>query len=158
MTSCKNGHLRHEGRACRECQKLAGSRYRHKHPEEKREHVRTSRLKIRTEDPARLLMYSVKGRVNRTKVPFNLTTEDLRIPEVCPVLGIPLFFSERGRGDNTPSVDRVNPDLGYVRGNVAVISWRANRMKSRFSRDEFERLVAWLRAFDSRGDSSHGTK
>jgi hypothetical protein len=98
---------------------------------------------MKAQNPAQLLMYSVRARAKRTDTPFDLTANDLIVPEFCPVLGIPLRFSDKGRGDNTPSVDRIEPDKGYVRGNVAVISWRANRMKSKFELAEFEALVTW---------------
>jgi hypothetical protein len=81
---------------------------------------------------------------------FNLTQEDVRIPEVCPVLGIPLYFTAGHRTDNTPSVDRLDNTRGYVRGNIAVISWRANLIKRDTTLKELEALVMYLK----RGGSS----
>ena len=62
-------------------------------------------------------------------VPFNITHEDLVTPNVCPVLGIPIFRGASKPGPNSPSVDRIIPALGYVKGNVRVISYLANTMK-----------------------------
>jgi hypothetical protein len=39
------------------------------------------------------------------------------------------------------------PSLGYVRGNVEVISWRANSLKRDGTLDEMEKLVMWMRKF-----------
>jgi hypothetical protein len=50
------------------------------------------------------------------------------IPSVCPVLGIPIVLGEQ-RSENSPSLDRITPELGYVPGNVRVISDKANRLK-----------------------------
>jgi hypothetical protein len=50
------------------------------------------------------------------------------IPAVCPVLGIPIVLGEQ-RSENSPSLDRITPKLGYVPGNVRVISDKANRLK-----------------------------
>lgn len=57
-------------------------------------------------------------------VPFNLTASDITIPEVCPVTGIPLMptLGKRGGGPQSPSLVRIMPELGYVAGNVQVVS------------------------------------
>lgn len=71
-----------------------------------------------------------KGRAIKFGLPFSLSVEDIQVPEFCPVLGIRLV---RGKGkphDNSPSLDRIVPNKGYVRGNVIVISRRANQIKS----------------------------
>lgn len=81
-------------------------------------------------------------------IPFDLCEEDFDIPAVCPVLGIPLMFAEGGSPtDNSPSLDKFIPELGYVKGNVAVISMKANRMKSNATVEDVERLLNWMRHF-----------
>ena len=80
--------------------------------------------------PAGALWSAAKNRATRAHLPFNIQHGDIWIPECCPVLRIPLLWSAGGRTDNTPSLDRIQPALGYVVGNVEVISWRANRLKS----------------------------
>jgi hypothetical protein len=74
-------------------------------------------------------------------IPCTLTEHDISVPTHCPVLGIPLNKSHR---NNWPSVDRLIPDLGYVRGNVAVISLRANRMKSNMSLSDLLKLLNYM--------------
>jgi hypothetical protein len=55
------------------------------------------------------------------------------------------MYVSRGRAtDNSPTLDRIIPSLGYVRGNVKVISMRANVLKHNASLDELKKLVAWL--------------
>lgn len=80
-------------------------------------------------------------------LPFNLTVDDLVVPTHCPVLGIPLATGDRAvtGANNTPTVDRIVPELGYTRGNVCIISRRANRLKQDSSLAELERLVAYVR-------------
>ncbi len=75
---------------------------------------------------------------------FTITESDLQMIDVCPVLGIPLDWSPSARKDNTPSIDRFDSSKGYVPGNVAIISWRANNLKSNGTLDEFKRLVEWM--------------
>jgi hypothetical protein len=81
-------------------------------------------------------------------VAFDLKPSDIYIPDVCPVFGTPLRPNIRngyaGNGD-APSLDRILPNEGYVRWNIAVISWRANRIKSDLSSRDFFALAAWLK-------------
>lgn len=48
------------------------------------------------------------------------------------------------RGPTTPSLDRIVPERGYVRGNVEVISWEANRLKNSATLEQLEALVDYL--------------
>ncbi len=88
------------------------------------------------------LVNSAKARAKKFNLPFNITKDDFVIPEVCPVLGIPITFesSKKKVNQNAPSLDRIIPELGYVKNNVIVISWRANRLKWNASLDELEKL------------------
>lgn len=47
--------------------------------------------------------------------------------------------------NNSPTIDRINPKLGYIKGNVWVISNKANRFKNDATLEELELLVANLR-------------
>lgn len=72
-------------------------------------------------------------------MPFNLEPKDIVIPTECPVLGIPLKRGEGAITDHSPTLDRITPEKGYVRGNVLVISNKANRMKSTATSQELLR-------------------
>ena len=56
--------------------------------------------------------------------------EGVEYPKVCPVLGIKLDWGRNGLNNNSPSLDRINNNKGYVKGNVIMISNLANKMKS----------------------------
>lgn len=74
---------------------------------------------------------------------FTITKEDIVIPERCPLLGIPLVC-HRGKGSqqgNSPSLDRKDPEKGYIKGNVWVISNRANTLKNDATIKELKMLV-----------------
>lgn len=65
---------------------------------------------------------------------FSITPEDIKIPETCPYLKIPLsFFGERKQA---PSLDRIDSTKGYTKDNIQVISCMANIMKSNASIEE----------------------
>lgn len=93
--------------------------------------------------PQRALV-KLRCRCKKKGVPFNLTVEDLQIPDVCPALGTPFVLGSgnRWRGDANPSIDRLRPELGYVKGNVKIISWRANNLKNNCTQARELRLVA----------------
>lgn len=89
---------------------------------------------------------SVRNRARKKSIPFTIRKEDIVIPEYCPVLGIKLArnFGEPGPADHSPSVDRILPELGYIPGNIVVISNRANRIKSNATVEELAKVTAWL--------------
>ena len=100
----------------------------------------------RDNNPERLLFYSARRRSRKGLIPFTITLDDIVIPEVCPVLGIIL---EPGRGKkgavpSSPSLDRIIPELGYVPGNVQVISHKANSMKMDATLKELRSFAAWV--------------
>jgi len=57
------------------------------------------------------------------------TWRAIEYPKVCPVLKVELDWGMNGRQPNSPSLDRVNPKLGYIPGNVMILSMLANAMK-----------------------------
>ena len=85
-----------------------------------------------------------KLRAKRDGVPFAIKVTDILIPERCPILGIRLV---RGKGHPlpcSPSLDRIVPALGYVVGNVAVISHRANRLKGNMPLSTLLAICKWV--------------
>jgi hypothetical protein len=98
----------------------------------------------RNKNRATVLLQNARGRARRENLPFNLTLSDISIPEVCPVLGIPLRHGSKIQ-DSSPTLDRIIPNLGYTSGNVWVISNRANKLKSDASLAELEKITQALR-------------
>lgn len=77
------------------------------------------------------LLLGAKKRAQRKGLSFNLSVFDIpNIPERCPLLNIPLSPGDGRMCDNSPTLDRIVPELGYVPGNVRILSWRANRLRS----------------------------
>lgn len=96
----------------------------------------------RKSNTSRYLWEAAKARARVRGIPFTIAVEDIDIPAVCPVLGVPLDLRSR---DYVPSIDEIVQGLGYVPGNVCVISGRANRIKSDASLKELEALVAYIK-------------
>jgi hypothetical protein len=106
----------------------------------------------KAEDPEarkRWLLERIRAKCKTGNIPFNLTINDLDIPDTCPVFGMPLKFgisrgqSYRGPAEDSPSVDRIDPDKGYTKGNIVIVSWRANRMKMNASLNELQTLASF---------------
>ena len=103
-----------------------------------------ARKKYASLDHRRVILDRARGRARRSGIRFSLTIEDIEVPETCPILGIPLSRGSGVHSDNSPSLDRVVPSLGYVKGNVKVISNRANRIKSDATPDELLAIHEYL--------------
>jgi hypothetical protein len=92
---------------------------------------------------------NAKRRAQKRGVPFTIELKDIpAIPEICPVLGIPLIIGRGPTGGptpNSPSLDCFKPELGYVPGNVRVISFRANTIKQDSTLAEIEAVARYLR-------------
>lgn len=86
----------------------------------------------------RYLVQSARNRAKKYSLPFDITHEDVVVPEFCPYLGIKLMpFSDW----SSPSLDKIVPELGYVKGNIQVISTKANTMKNNATQDELVRFA-----------------
>lgn len=91
---------------------------------------------------------AIKCRCKKHNIPFDLEEEDLEVPDYCPVFNwIKLSWGD-GR-ESIPSVDRIIPDKGYIKGNVQVISMRANRIKSDASVEELIALSEYAKKFSA---------
>lgn len=91
------------------------------------------------------MVQEAKSRAKKRSIPFEVSASDIKWNDTCPVLGIPITIERnKGRGGdyNSPSLDRIENDLGYVRGNVRVISNRANKLKNNMTKEEALLLVA----------------
>jgi len=105
------------------------------------------RKQRRMNDYAHTLYIETKSRARLSGIAFDLDKSDCLIPDTCPVLGIPLIAELGGRKENTPSLDKIIPSKGYVKGNVKVISWLANCIKRDCTDPEvFEKIATYLRS------------
>jgi hypothetical protein len=112
--------------------------------------VRRARRELTRSSPRSIqasLYYNAKRRAKEEGIPFNLERSDIVVPPVCPILGLVLKPSSGTVSDASPTLDRIYPDKGYVKGNVVVISMRANRLKSNASIDEIRKLASFYDQF-----------
>lgn len=94
----------------------------------------------RREYPEKRLLLGAKQRAKELSLEFNIELEDIKIPELCPILKVPMEIGSR----YAPSLDRINPELGYTKGNVWVISRKANVMKNDATLEELKEFSSWV--------------
>lgn len=113
-------------------------------PEKHRARTRDQYRLAKQTDLPFLLLQGVKRRCRSFGWKCGIDKGDLQIPPTCPVLGIPLWAGTNVHTDNSPTVDRFDPAKGYIKGNVRVISYRANRLKCDGAIDEFRKVIAYM--------------
>ncbi len=95
--------------------------------------------------PKKYLIRLAKYRAKIFGREFDITDDDFEIPEFCPILGVKLTdVREASTKESSPCLDRIDNSLGYVKGNVAVISFRANKFKSNFTNQEIASLYKYV--------------
>ncbi len=107
------------------------------------------------ENPFRFMWLAARRRAEAKGVPFSITTEDVAASwpadGKCPVFGFSMVppgasrgTSKQGPREDSASLDRISPSLGYVPGNIAVISWKANRIKGYAAEKDLLAVAKWL--------------
>lgn len=114
----------------------------------RQEQMQQRELEVLTETMYR----RTRNRASRLDIPFNLELSDIIVPNECPVLGIPIFRvikKKMGATPNSPSLDRIDSNKGYIKGNVHVISQRANMLKSNATTEEMLALARYFYGLES---------
>lgn len=104
--------------------------YKEKYLQEKR--------KSRIRNAQHYLWKRAKDRAEKQELAFNIKESDVIIPEICPILEVPFEWGTKGEYEYSPSLDKIDPTKGYVKGNVWVISKKANSMKNSASPQELD--------------------
>ncbi len=134
ICQCLNNSLFKLCEKCRARKRVNFQKYRDSHSEEILIYVRNYKRKISLEKPWIKIFNNTKYRAKQLSLPFNLTKKYLESiwlfdGDLCPVLGIPMCTTS-DQLSNLQSIDRIKPELGYIQGNVRIISHRANTLKS----------------------------
>jgi hypothetical protein len=98
------------------------------------------------------LILSTRSRAKLAGIEFTIEESDFKPVYFCPLLPRIKFNFSNGRGlqDDSMSLDRIDPTKGYVKGNVQIISQRANRIKSNSTLEEFEEMAYNWRKIENR--------
>lgn len=114
------------------------------------------RLKRRLREGMNMSLWrGCKDNCKLRNIYFDLLPEDVIIPDTCPVFDIPLindvsYLHNNGLKnpmgvDNYPTIDRFDPNIGYTKSNINIISWKANNLKSNATVEDLEKLLKWVK-------------
>jgi hypothetical protein len=98
-------------------------------------------------------LYLLRGAKQRAKIKgieFTIDVSDIELPDYCPLLEIPMHVNSRNgvsNLDDSYSLDRIDSSKGYIKGNVWVISRRANVIKNNATLEELELLTNNLKKY-----------
>jgi hypothetical protein len=127
--------------------------YRNHYRANKEKYKEASR-KWRLNNLNHVLWRTAKNRARLKGMEFNIDVEDIIIPSECPILGIKLVSGAArksgGNTNNSPSIDRIDSRKGYIKGNVQVISVRANWLKNNATTEELRRLANYMTRLEGR--------
>lgn len=101
----------------------------------------------KNKNPLHTYLIAKRSECKQKGLQFDLTLEYLESiwTDKCPVFGTPMKIGTGSRGDGYNShLDRIDPLKGYVIGNVAWISGRANRIKYNASADDLRKIADWM--------------
>jgi hypothetical protein len=104
-----------------------------------------ARKKRHRKDPRIVMLLHAKSRAKKNNLDFNIDLSDVIIPERCPLLDIPIYVHDKHAGANSPTIDKIIPSKGYVKGNVMVVSYKANTVKNDLTIEQLELLVNRLK-------------
>lgn len=131
------------GSKCKTCL-AAHNKIWQKNNSEKRE-IQRKRQKVN--NPARFLYQSSKIRARQKNLEFNIQKSDIIISEKCPVFNTEFTYN-RDRA-TSPSLDRIDNSKGYIKGNVIVISYRANELKRDSSVEDLTKIIDFYQNIDN---------
>jgi len=127
--------------ACKECiaakpADISDTSYRRKYDNEFRDRINESKRAEFRKNINYYMWERAKLRAKKYGYEFNLEVSDIVIPEICPILEVPIVIGDKDDYEYSPSLDRIDNSKGYVKGNVQVISKKANSMKNSASPEE----------------------
>ncbi len=89
-----------------------------------------------------------KIRAKKFNVPFKIIRQDLidmfPADNLCPVLKVPFVWGTKNNKELSPSLDRMIPELGYIKGNIKFISYKANRIKNDSNIEILKNLIKYM--------------
>jgi len=132
--------------------KEAQQKYFHDYYLKHQEKIKARAIQRRRNKLERVLLVSARYRAEKLGLAFNIEEKDIVIPAHCPILKTELKRDNSAiNREFSPSLDRIDNDKGYIKGNVQVISYLANTMKSNAKPHELLLFAEWI--FNTYGEN-----
>lgn len=91
------------------------------------------------------LYRSARQRALNNDLIFTITREDIKVPCNCPICDVKMKPSNKGGGSSiSPTLDKVIPEKGYVKGNIAVICKLCNSTKGSGSAEIHRKIADYI--------------
>jgi len=166
---CKHGHYSYRITTSGECAKCASNKQqKHKQPKtvirraqtqwNASDKAKTAKDKWKERNPKWAWVVSAVGgartRAKYKDLAFDLTNDYVYTlaNDLCPIFNAPMSYGGTGKQVwNSASLDRIDPLKGYIQGNVAVISFKANTIKSNATSSEIFAVGRWLSDIEHQG-------
>ena len=113
--------------------------------QEYRDKVKARTRQRRLADSPKYVWDRARLRCQKNGREFNIEIKDIVIPSRCPVLGIPIQPLSKSKAQRA-TLDRKDPTKGYIKGNVFVISGRANMLKNDATIEEVKAILRYMRS------------
>ncbi|CAB4133412.1 hypothetical protein UFOVP250_168 [uncultured Caudovirales phage] len=139
---CKYGHMSEKyvsNSGCVECSNLKNKSTTTK----KKQH---DKYKLISKFYIKNMWWRAKKRAEKKGIEFTIQQSDIVIPGCCPVYGFKFQIGEgNGPSDYSPSLDRIDNNKGYIKDNIQVISFKANKIKNDSTLEDIEILLEFLK-------------
>lgn len=102
--------------------------------------------RVKSQTPEWKMHQRAKQRCRVSGMEFSISVDDISIPDKCPILGIYINMNSGKPGAyiNSPTLDRKDNSIGYVKENVWVISQLANAMKGAATVEQLRSFADWI--------------
>lgn len=150
---CKNcGHIhtfikKSRGRDKVHCSAKCAADFRDKQPKTKAARLANNK-KYYTKYPERKVIVAIKASAKNKGIDFDVSEEWVKSRlqrGICEVTGLPIRTkagSKSGVRDfYSPSVDRIDNNLGYIESNIRLVAWGLNLSKNKYSDREVNALA-----------------
>lgn len=136
---------------CIDCQKERWDKQVSKNEEVKARYREREQL-YNDNNVNKYLWFEARKRAKEKGLEFTIQPSDITVPNVCPITGLVMERNRGKLGPNSYSLDRIDSSKGYIPGNVAVISFKANQIKNNFSLEELEKLLRYMQIATVKGN------
>ncbi len=139
------GTIRYKkSKQCKKCVNLRTTTWKNEHYIDGAGYIAT----WRKNNPLQSMIINARYKAKKKGVVFTLTVKDVHLPEECPCCGDVLVFfpGKSGHLPSSPSFDRLDPQKGYVPGNVNIICWACNSVKTDATVERIEAVARWMRS------------